>query len=122
MDDDFTSGKDLFRFEAAVESDSDNYRFVIYRNMPDADETDSCMPTDGAADYAGYSEYSWFNETRDDGGYRDLPENLQGCGYDSAEFNACEDRTADFYIRVQSLTDAPVSCDPYVITLTNGVW
>ena len=113
---DIANGFDEFRFAAAMEAGTDQYSFVVYRDAPESDSDDSCMPTDG------YTEYSWFYETSDDGSFRGLPENKQSCSIDSQELNTCEDHTADFYIHVRSNGAAPRSCDPYVITLTNGVW
>ena len=78
---------------------------------------DSCMP-----DTDGYTEYSWFYETRDDGDFRDLPAgDLRACDNGaSGELNICEDNTADFLIQVKRNPSEVASCEPYRITVTNG--
>ena len=72
-------------------------------------------------DSDGYTEYSWFYETRDDGTFRGLPSgDLDACDAGSEVLNTCEDNTADFFIHVKRNPSVLPSCEPYSITVTNG--
>jgi uncharacterized protein YmfQ (DUF2313 family) len=37
------------------------------------------------------------------------------------DFNQCSDNSADFYVRVYRAAGAPVTCDNYTITISNGL-
>ena len=73
-------------------------------------------------DTDGYTEYSWYYETRDDGTFRSLPTgDLRACDNGaSGNLNICEDNTADFLIQVKRNPSETASCEPYRITVTNG--
>jgi hypothetical protein len=89
----------------------------VYRDDPLGVDADSCMP-----DADGYTEYSWFYETRDDGTFRGLPTDLQSCDAGSISQNTCEDHSSDFYIQVFRNASVPATCDNYQLQITNGMW
>ncbi|MEC8194628.1 MAG: Ig-like domain-containing protein [Myxococcota bacterium] len=112
---DIAAGRDMFKFDVEFSEDTSGYRLVVYRDSPTSTETDSCLPT-------GYTEYSWYYETRDDGEFRGMPTDLQSCDGGSISKNTCEDLSADFLIQVFRESTTPVSCDGYQLQITNGVW
>jgi len=112
---DIAAGRDMFKFDVKFSPDTSGYRLVVYRDAPDGGDTDSCLPT-------GYTEYSWYYETRDDGSFRGLPADLQSCDGGSISKNTCEDLSSDFIIQVFRESTTPVSCDDYQLQITNGVW
>lgn len=114
---DLAAGRDDFKFDAGVSFGEGLYSFIVYRDDPLGVDADSCMP-----DADGYTEYSWFYETRDDGTFRGLPTDLQSCDAGSISQNTCEDHSSDFYIQVFRNASVPATCDNYQLQITNGMW
>jgi hypothetical protein len=114
---DLAAGRDDFKFDAKVSLGDGLYSFIVYRDDPLGADADSCMP-----DADGYTEYSWFYETRDDGTFRGLPADLQSCDAGSISQNTCEDHSSDFYLQVFRNASIPATCENYQLQITNGVW
>jgi len=114
---DIAAGRDDFRFEVSFAGGASAYSFVVYRDDPLGADADSCMP-----DADGYTEYSWYYETSDDGTFRGLPADLQSCDGGSISLNTCEDNSSDFFVQVFRNSSEPASCSGYQLQLTNGVW
>ena len=112
---DIAAGRDMFKFDVSFAEEAAGYRLVVYRDSPTGEDTDSCLPT-------GYTEYSWYYQTQADGPDRGMPSDLQSCDAGSTVRNTCEDLSSDFLIQVFREEATPVSCDPYELQITNGVW
>lgn len=115
VSEDLAAGLDMFHFDAKFVEGTGAYSFVVYRDDPESD-ADSCMP-----DPDGYTEYSWYNQDLGDGSHG-IPSETRACGAVGSTLNTCEDNTAEFYIHVFRNADVATSCDPYELSVTNGVW
>ncbi len=97
-----------YLFEVALTEGESTYSMTIYRGDP-AGATPTCED--------GTTEMDWYFEDPTWG-------RGQGCSptANTGDYTDCSDFSTDWYILVTRSDSATPSCDPYELTVTNGVW
>lgn len=102
--------------------DTYNFRARFTDNPGDAFRLDvqrgACGAASCAMPDAGFTEYSFATNFRDGAGLGECPCSVAP---GAPGRNICSNNTATYYIRVFRRTDAPVTCAPYTLQLSNGI-
>ena len=88
----------------------DAYRFVVLRG--------DCM--DMSCPDTGFTDFTWATDFRDGMGDGECPCSPAPQGAPGQ--NACNDDSADFFIRVVRRDGAAVACDSFTLEVSNGVY
>lgn len=113
---DAAAGYDTYRFEATLTQGADDYVLRVFRSLGDMECPDQ---PDG---YVAFSDFS------DDPGNADraAPSDPRACGEgtpdESPLRNACTDYSGAYYVVVSRAEAGAPTCEPYELTITNGVW
>lgn len=88
----------------------DVFAFYVYRGGCETAECSGMGP---------FTDYRWATDFRDAAGLGECP-----CAPPPASpgVNFCNDNTAEFFVRVFRKPGTAVSCDPYTLEITNGVY
>jgi hypothetical protein len=112
---DIAAGIDYFNFNVQLTTGTTDYQFVVHKGGSGAGDLE-------CSSISGYTEYNWFVEDVGDS-IDGVPSDTRACsGSTVYGLNDCEDNSDDFYVHVSRLGASITSCDPYQLSITNGVW
>jgi hypothetical protein len=112
---DLAAGVDYFNFHVQMTDGTSDYRMEIHKGGSGAGDLE-------CSSGVGYTEYNWFPQDVGDG-VHGVPSDSRACASSgSTTRNECEDNSDDFYIHVYRLGSSADSCQPYELTIDNGVW
>jgi hypothetical protein len=112
---DIAAGIDYFNFNVQLTTGATDYQFVVHKGGSGAGDLE-------CSSISGYTEYNWFVEDVGDSG-DGVPSDTRTCsGSTVYGLNHCEDNSDEFYVHVSRLGASITNCDPYQLSITNGVW
>ena len=118
-----TTGINYYNFHIELTSGAGHYSFVVYSGGYSSGDLDCGTGNSSDPEGNGYTEYNVYQWDRGDHGHTNWGAAGDGryCYNSHGDYNDCTNFSTTYYVHILR-TDNALNCEPYQLTITNGVW